>query len=397
MTDEVRIRLEGRLEVLEAAAAALETLTGLARSPRWEREAGKVREVIGLYQALAPRLEEATAAALALGEAGAPGRLEGARRALHARLAWLGPRELEARLDGWLRLAEHTGTRRQGRPLASAEVQVGLPRWVYLAVAAVGVALAPSTHGVSLEVLAVGAALWWLGDRRGARARVASFRLFADALEVDEPGAPTRSLPLASLSPVEARPGATLRGLRTVTLPSSAGLLALCERLNELLAERAALLRQEQVLRGFAGERVEARWLPATLEGVGREPDQVVRSGPVPVVRFGRAWTGGALLTGRGVLFVSQSAEASVRKAVFGAEVTLLRQQQRPLLSFPAGLLLERLAELRALRGVVWVDAAEPAAWIAEGPQEHLTLPAGRLSLTLDDAARAHLRRVWPR
>jgi len=415
MTDDVRVRLEGRLEVLENAAATLEALTALARSPRWENQAAQVRELITRYQVLAPRLPESRGAALALGEKTTPRRLDDAQRALEEALSRLesveerararnpsqsvqpersrGPLRhqprLEARLDLWLRLAEHTGVRREGLPLASATARVRSPLWTFLAA---GGLVTLFFHPVAGLLLLAGAAA-----TRHFLAWEVTFRLFAEALEVDEPGAPLRSVPLASVEPVEARPGVTLRGLRAVTLPGDPRLAPLCATLNALFAERAELARQEQALSAFAGEPVEGRWIPAVLSGRDREANEALR-GPVPVVKFGRrsGGAGAALLSARGLLFIAQTAEPSVRKALFGTELIRLRAQQRPLLSFPAGLLLARLAELRELPGVVWLDAAEHPTWVADSDQQHVALARGRLSLRLDDAARAQLRAVWP-
>jgi hypothetical protein len=418
----LRVRLEGRLEVLETAASTLEALDRLLRSGNWWSAVAQTRQHLGQWVVMVqPRLGEAIEAARRANGAEVLARLARAQarlaRSLHrhlARTAVARAGTLDRQLEAWLRLSEHTGLpQRSGPELAEASVNVHPRGWIGI-LALCGVMLLLSRPGEATCLLLLAGASWqWVKQR-------VRYRLFTDALVVEREGEASVEVPLRTFELRDASPGLTLQALVDVEFPLAEGFPSLCTQLNTLFSERELLEQERRVLAPFAA--TAGHWLTASLQ-----PPQAARPVAVEVFKFGKD-TGaspmeskallesnraplsgsvlialptssppGALISDRGLLFVAHSAEPKVRKVLFDTQpVRLLREDQTPLTSFPEALMLERLDALSRLPEVHWVALAQELSWTSEGEFEVVALAAGRLSVKVDERSRGVLRSIWP-
>ena len=409
-TASLRVRLEGRLELLETAASTLEALDLRLRSGQWKSAVHETREQLGQWVVMVqPRLGEAVEAARRANGDEVLARLSRAQTRLArsierhlARTEVVRAGTLERQLEAWLRLSEHTGLPPRSSPsVAEASLSLRAPGWIgILGLSAVMSLLSRPYEAACLLVLAFTS---WRWVKQSIR-----YRLFTDALVVEREGEPSLEVPLKTFELSDASPGLTLQALVDVEFPSSEGFPALCAQLNTLFTEREWLEQELRALAAFSG--TEDGWLEASLQ-----PAQAPRPQAVEVFKFlkdaGAAQIetkallersqaplpGSVLITDRGLLFVANTAEPKLRKVLFDTQpVRLLRGDQRPLNSFPAALILEHLDALGRLPDVHWVAPADAASWTSEGELETITLAAGRLSVKVDEHARQALRSLWP-
>jgi hypothetical protein len=411
MSTSLRVRLEGRLEVLETAASTLEALDLQLRSGRWPHAVAETRQHLGQWVVMVrPRLDEAVEAARRANADEVLARLSRAQARLAAslerhlgRTAVARAGTLDRQLEAWLRLSEHTGLPpRSGPAIAEASHIVHARGWIgILALSAVMLLLSRPSEAACLVMLA-GASWRWVKQ-------VAHYRLFTDALVLEREGEPPLELPLSTFELSDASPGLTLQALVDVDFPSGEGFAPLCTQLNALFSERELLEQERRALAPFAGG--SGHWLTATLQ-----PPPGARPGAaVEVFKFEKATgaapmepkallesnrpplSGSVLISERGLLFVAHTAEPKLRKVLFDTQpVRLLREEQRPLASFPAALILQHLEALGRLPDVLWVGQNDEVTWAPQGEFETVTLPAGQLSVKVDETSRKLLRGLWP-
>lgn len=374
-SDALRIRLEGRLEVIESATQSLEELEKLLRAGKWpDTRAAKTH--LQTWESLQARLPDALEAAHRAGGTAVIARLKEQKQSLerslqqHFSASSVGrARDFAERLALWHQLLESSGL--------------------------------PARAGPAIAELTVKNGRWW-------RRSVVHYRLFADVLVREREGEPTLQLPLTSFDAVDVSPGTTVQGLVDLELPKNGDAVTFCARMKQLANEREVLRREERSLERFAGPA--GRWLGATLK-----PDQNGQPESVEVLSFAKAERGTpiemkarrgaapapkvglALLCERGLLFIPQSTQQAVREVLFDTErVELMHEQQRPLSTFPSELILDHLEELRRIVGVQWCAVEDPLKWTRVDQREELELPAGRLSVSVDESARNELRMLWP-
>lgn len=399
------------MEVLENASATLEELDARLRSGSWSNAAAQTRQQLGDWVVnVQPRLEEAVEAARRADAQPVLARLSRAQQrlgqAIARRLAKTeAGREvaLEGQLRAWLRLAEHTGLpSRPAKPLAEASVTVRPLGWLGVLALAGVMLVIDQPHEAGVLVVLAGTTWSWI--KQGFR-----YRLYADALIVEAEDEAPVEVPLRSMARAEAAPGSTLRGLVDVELPRGEGFEFFCAQLNTLFSDREQLEQQQRGLARFAG--AAGLWLGASWQRKEVPTPEAVEvfkfvklTGAAPLekrvvaARASPAVPGAALVCERGVLFVAQAAEPAVRKLLFDTGgIELLGDEQRPLSSFPAALVLERLEALARLPDVHWLDITGPAEWTSEGDDEAVTLPEGRLTVRVDSPSRVVLRGLWPR
>ncbi len=357
--NDLRVRLEGRLEVLEAAASLLEALDHQLRGGTWAATPQHLHD----WVKLAPRLEEALEAARRLNAEEPLARLATLRtqlsRSISKHLGRTGVvrlTTLEERLAEWLRLVEATGSPpRKDRLLGEASVQVRSRAWMAIAaLAVVMLVVGQRVPAGALVVLAGAAYVWWQQTFR--------YRLFPDALVVEQEDEPPVDVPLSSLYPGEVRPGMTLHGLVDLELPNGEQLRPFCVLINRVLAERQVLVEERKELAkltGPAGLWVNGTWTAASGEGPARvevlkfEKDETVQlvagSEPEPD-------KGIVLVLEQGLLFIPRRAESKVREVLFKTGwIDLLTEERVPITSVPESYFLERLEALRSVAGVIWI------------------------------------------
>jgi hypothetical protein len=401
MADELRIRLEGRLEVIESATQSLEELEKLLRAGKWPDT--RAARHLQIWESLQPRLPDALEAAQRADGSVVVARLTKAKQSLDGFLqkrfsaSSIGrARDLTERLALWHQLVASTGLPvRGGQPIT--EVTVKRRTWWWLGIALLGFPmLAVGQYGASIALIFAAA------FTRELVPSVVRYRLFADVLERTKDGEPTLQLPLTSFE------GNTLRGLVDLEMEEDERFAGLRARMNQLANEREVLRLEARSLERFQGPA--GRWLmasfssdltgqPETVEVIsfakatrGSPIEMKARRGAVPPPRMGLA-----LLCERGLLFIPQSAEQAVRAVLFETErVELMHEQQRLLSTFPSELILDHLEELRRIVGVQWCAAEDSLKWKPVAQREELELDAGRLSVSVDESARYALRRLWP-
>ncbi len=386
--NELRVRLEGRLEVLEAAASLLEALDVQVRGGTWA-DAGNpriTRQHLRDWAALAPRLEEAVTAARRLNAEEPLARLSHARAQLSgslpehlARTGVVRLTTLEEQLAAWLQIVEATGLPpRSERLLGEASVKVRSRAWLAIGlVAPVMLLLQQRFPALALTMLAGVAYVWVKYTLR--------YRLFPDALVFEHEGEPAVEVPLISLARGEASPGTTLHGLVDIEFPADDQLRPFCALLNRVMAERRVLIEEQRALAGVTGPR--GTWLSGSWSPVGAEAPTAVEvlkfekhdapvlmvagSGPAPS-------EGSALVLEQGLLFIPQRAESSVRETLFGTGwIDLLTEERVPLSHVPERLFVDHLEALRLVRDVLWLADVRPDS----GKEHQLVLPDGTLSL----------------
>jgi hypothetical protein len=402
--DVLHVRMEGRVGELENATAALETLARALGAGPWERSLPAVRDALRAWRALREDLGAAKATALRTGALEAVRRLEDAQlrvdsglAACTADTAIARADTFERRLEVWLELAERTGSARKGRPLAVASSEHPT-RWS-LAVWAVGLALV-FTGTQNLVPAGLLLLLGALARRFVREQRL--FRLFPDALELDDSARGVFQVPLASLESTRASPGHTLRGLRDVALGTGSQFNHLCVMLNDLLDERRVLEKEQLVVREEPPETSRRGWWVCAR--LAREQSRVTTTVElahgVELVKFEKGpapLDGWGLLGDHGLLFLPDDAEEIIRRMLFDTrKVSLLRALQQPLDALPASLFLDRLSALEKVRDVHVLAPGAPVAWTSNGKHHRAVLPFGTLSLTLDEDSRASLGALWP-
>lgn len=398
-TDALRIKLEGRLEIMEVAIASLEKLEGLLRTRTWAQASSAFSE----WEAARSKLDEAQEAARRVGGAEAQlARLRDVQARLGPMLDERLPKTavaraagFEAKLKAWQQLAMATGRpARTETPLLATQSAQPSPWWLaILAQALVLIVAGRGVLGGALVLVALYA--------RASVQRVVRYSLFADVLVVSKPNEASVEVPLRSFGPGEISAGRTLEGLIDVELPFGSELEALAAGITRVVAEREVLDREEAVLARFSGPA--GNWRRASLQ-----PSAEQGSSAVEVLHFAKAAgahssrppvrvtaderRGWALLSSRGLLFIPRTTEPSVRGVLFGTEpVELLWREQRPLEQLPEALLFEHLDALRRMTSLVWCDATTPLRW----RDDSLETPAGLLRVTLDDSSRSMLRDLW--
>lgn len=381
---DLRVRLEGRLEVLEAAASHLEALDLQLRGGTWADVVNPTRRHLRDWAELAPRLEEAIAAAHRLNADEPLARLATLRAQLSqsirkhlARTGVVRRTTLEDQLAQWLRLVEATGLPpRTERLLGEASVQVRSRAWLAIGALAVVMLLVKQRIPAGALMLLAGAAYVWLQH-------TFRYRLFPDALVVERTGEPPVEVPLISLQRGEARSGTTLRGLVDVELPATDQLRPFCTLLNRVLAERLVLIEEQRALaevEGPTGVWASGRWSPSPGEGPtavevlqfekGATVQMVAGSEPSPI-------RGLALVLEQGLLFVPQRAESSVRELLFETGwIDLLTEERIPLSNMPERLFVDHLDALRGVSGVIWIAGRAQVPGVVALPEGELWLEA---------------------
>lgn len=396
MTDALRTRLEGNLEVLEEAIGALEALDQALRSG-WETRRDDVLVNLDAALRTLSRLDGARAAAGRIAEA-APyvAQLDDVSARLEQRIAReLPPTNVNAarlarRLEIWRVVARHTGVAHEGEPLASAErVASSLPvHPLYVGLGAFVVLFVQRMPLVAAISLAIGALAWRLSLRR------TRYRLFDDVLEVHTETRPVHAVPIASMDVGRTANATVIRGLRDVELPDDAAFTSLVDMLAALVESRDAIAREEQVLAKYAP--IPALWFPAALQR--DEHASTEHRGGLEIVHFassGRVARGRALVTESGVLFLELDAEREARVAITGCPpFAFPRNRQVPFEQLPEQLIIDRLDELRALRRSAWIARGAPQTWESTDDRELVKSQGLRLTLTVDEGRRPRLH-AW--
>jgi hypothetical protein len=387
--------MEGRLEVIEAAAWSLESLERLLQASKWP-EPSAAKEHLQRWLTLQPQLQEAMQAAQQEGVTQPIARLKRVGVSLNHRLknrfrdSAIGrAATLEERLRLWMQLLQMTAvTARSDQPLAEASMKEHQQWWLRI------MALAFFTFFFTPYTVPAVIALLLSAFGRRLFSKEIRYRLFQDVIVREKKGEPTLELPLTSFEQGEARPGHPLIGFLDLNLEKDERFNTFCARLNQLKNEHQVLRAEQRVLERFNAP--PGRWLTARIEPV--QGDQPESAELVAMRGTASPSDGQALLCDRGLLFIPHSAEAEVRSVLFNTEgVELMRDRARAINLLPESLILERLGELRRVAGVRWCDVEDPLTWVWVDDRESVELQGGRLSVTVDEASRAELRQRWGR
>jgi hypothetical protein len=353
VTDELRVRLEGALEVLEAEMRLLERLRGLANR-RWELHASEVLGLIERIRASAATRDDAVLRAQRVHEAEALlERVEEARVGLVSRLDELLMNTsasrvsgLEAKLAVWEELARNVGPLRDVVPISEGRGFMRSREWWVTFGAMVAVT---ALHQPLLMFLLAGLGFVW----RDFSLHELVWRLFDDAIELHD-GEHTVRIPLSSLEAVEqTADGLKLRALRDIELRGDASLLDFALKLMRVQAEQLARSR-------FKDRPAPALWLHATLQ-----QDHIRVEGCVVVCDAG-------------FVFLPERAFESAWKAVVGAPRLVRGEVLESLRTLPAALIAERFQPLRELGGTIQLDGYGEAAWQPLGDVVLVALEAER-------------------
>lgn len=372
MTDALRIRLEGRLETLEAAEPLLARLVELA-TPEWTSHANDVRDT--LAQLDLPRITEAAMAVLRVeGGAEAARQVFALRTQLHQKLEALlvgttaaKAQDVDERLALWFALSKHVGVRASGRLLFEGSTTRRKLDWGVGALACIATA-AFGQWQLALVLVAATTA-WWLVDAERLK-----WRAFDDALELELPGQGVLTLPNATLTVESAGSTLILKSLWQVELPRTDATI-------DVLLHVQGLRKEAALLEKVNANPAPARWHSAVFVRSVPAPVSELK-GFVQVTRFepdagGPARVPGhVVVLGEHALFLPARVESSVWRIVFGELPGEGSALPRTLDALPARMLAERLFALRALSGAIML----PKTWNAElGP---FTLEGGTLELT---------------
>lgn len=393
MSEELRKKMQGGLERLEACTTVLEQLEPLL-SPGWERHGDDILRVLEPTLGEWSYLERTVAAAKAFPEV-APllTRLQNAQAAVGSRIgtAFAATRvEREkhwpARLHALRDAVRQAAARRHQTPLASIEWMEPIPTLVLpvLIALALGVGfINPKAGLVAFGVGLVGASLFprkWRGD------------LFADVVEVKPAWGANFSVPLDSAKVEEKGGFMVLQGPPSLRLPRSQGGKSFLLLLKSLLEDYARLHEENAFVDGLA-EPPEP-WVPG-FRSLAQSRVNVKGDGPVQIFQFlapSTRHSGRALVLKNGVLFIEDTVAQRVLTLVSGRTIRPeLSSYRRGLERIPSATMLEKFDEARMLEGVYWLGAGDGVTWTWDEP---ITVAWNdqRFELVVDDAERARIR-----
>jgi hypothetical protein len=353
VTDELRLRLEGALEVLEAEMALLKRLRALA-TRSWELHASEVLGLIERVRASVSNRDDAVTRAQRVREAeGVLEQLEDARVGLVRRLDRVLSQTsasrvsgLDAKLAVWEELARNVGPLREGAPISEGRGFMRSREWWVTFGAMVAVT---ALHQPLLMFLLAGLGVVW----RDFSLRELVWRLFDDVIELYD-GEHTVRIPLSSLESVEqTKDGLRLRALRDVELRSDASLFEFALTLMRVQAEQQARAR-------FKDRPAPALWLHATLQ---QEDIRV---------------EGCVVVCDAGFVFLPEREFEGAWKAVIGAPRLVRGEVLESLRSLPAALIAERFQPVRELGGTIQLDGYGESAWQPLGDVVLVALEAER-------------------
>jgi hypothetical protein len=354
VTDALRVRLEGALEVLEAEQASFTRLRALA-TRTWELHASELLAELERFRASASTHEDAHQRAHRVPEARRVlDSIERGRRRLTARLdsllrdtAVARVNGLEAKLAVWEELARNVGPAREGTPLSDGRGFMRSHEW-WVAFGAIAAVVALEQSLLSFLLVALGV-VW-----RDLSKRELTWRMFDDCVELQD-GERTVRIPLASLESVshDARDGLRLKALRDVRLHGDASLFQFALKLKQVQAEQQARAKYQDA-------SAPALWLGATLQ-----QDDIHVGGLVVVCEAG-------------FVFVPERGLERAWGALVGATRLVRGDVLEALRSLPSKLVAERFQALRELPGVVHADGYGEAAWQPLGDILLVALEADR-------------------
>ena len=237
----LRIRLEGRLEVLESASQSLEELEKLLRKRKWP-DANALRAHLHTWEAVQPRVAASIDAAHRANGSAPVERLTRARdsleRALQERFkaSTIGRAHPSERIGLWRQLVDAMkAPARSEQWIAEVSITFHGWRW-WLGLLALSLAILPLSFshalGVSLGVVLAAPIAFYVMSTK------LRYRLSRDALVRETWGEPTLRLPLTSFERAEAAPGTTLRGLVDIELGHEDGSAEVCALINRLARDR---------------------------------------------------------------------------------------------------------------------------------------------------------------
>ncbi len=351
---ELRIRLEGRLEVLERTAAHLDRLLKLTN--RWEEESeALLAELDAWAEATASRHDALRAAER---ESAARPWLDGVREReaqLSLRLdtvlrgtAAVRRRGLDARLATWAELARSFGRLEGQEPLATGEGVVRSREWLLTVGAAIAV-IALKQPQLVLVLGPIGL-VWWDFCKSVVR-----WRMFRDCIELTEPDRPVRRVPLESIEELE---GDHLSALWDLSLRGESGFLELAVDL------RRALTVQETRQR-YGDRAAHALWIPGALH-----PDDAASA---------RAQPGWLLSCPSGMVFVPDAAIPLAWYVAMGAPpLDAQADIGAELRALPEALLDDKVAQLGKLKGCIALKGLTHAAFQSLGEILLIELDAKR-------------------
>lgn len=346
---ELRIRLEGRLEVLEQTTAQLERLLALAH-PGWHDEPRVLLDELDAWSDGAAARHDALRAAER--EAGARRWLDAVRerqvtlslkldRLLHD-TAVVRRRALDAKLATWAELARSFGVVHEGQePIASGEGVQRSREWLVTVGAAAAVFAMSQPQLVLL--LAPIAVVWWDFCKSTIR-----WRMFKDCIELTEPDRPVRRVPLESIEELD---GDSLRALWDLSLRGESGFLELAVDVRRALTVQKTRLR-------YGEHASHALWIPGSLH-----PDDTgaARAGARPQ----HGWL---LSCPRGMVFVPDAATSLAWYVAMGAPpLDAQADIGAELRALPEALLDEKVGELGRLKGCVALTGLQHAAFQSLG------------------------------
>lgn len=339
---ELRIRLEGRLELLEETARDLERLVALA-SDGWEENAAELIVALDAWAESAAQRDDAKQVVardagakawvddVALREAHLCIRLD----ALLEGTAVPRCRTLDAKLKTWAELARSLGPARELEPVSAGEGVVRSREWMLSFVAA-AVVLAVKQPVLALLLAPLGA-VWW--DFCKSKVK---WRLFRDVLEIAEPDRPVRRVPLDSIEELQAD---AVVALWDVSLKGESGFHHLNLDLRRAVAERTTRSR-------YAGHREHALWMPSSLHS--GDP--------------ARAQHGWVVSCEAGMVFVPDTATPLAWVLAVGAHPLETKGDIGPeLRNLPARLLEDKVESLAKLKGCVKLSGLQQAAYQSLG------------------------------
>jgi hypothetical protein len=338
LSDALRVRLEGALEVLEAELRSLHQLRALA-TRRWEAHSAEVLGLLERVRASMATRDEALAKAQRVPEAERVlERLEDARVALVARLDSVLKHTAVSRVSGlapklaiWEELARNVGPPRDAVPLSEGRGFMRSREW-WLTFGAIGAVVA--LHQPLLSFLLLGLGFVW---RDFSRHEV-GWRMFEDCVELFDEEYTVR-IPLASVEAVTHDPtGLSLKALRDVTLHGDESLFEFGLKLQRMHAE-------QQLRARYKDSTGPALWLHATLQ-----QDDIRVEGCVVVCEGG-------------FVFMPERAYDRAWAALIGAARVMPGEPLEALRSLPSRLIGDRMQGLRELPGVVQLDGYGEAAW----------------------------------
>jgi hypothetical protein len=347
-SEDARIRLEGRLELLEAALLLLTELEHFANRD-WHRHTPVVKKLLDAWHDDALQRESARDAAK---------RVEGAQKTLRslnavskrltskldrvlADTACRRANGLDAKLLVWGDLLRSHVTERSTDALASGTASDR--SWEWLITVPAGIAVIALGQPLLLFVLLAQGIVWWSFGKREY-----VWRVCRDSIDIEDLTStdPVRVIPIRSIESIEhVRDRVNVRGLHDVTLRGSA-MLDFALKARQLHAE--VLARQK-----FEHASEPALWLEASLQ------DATGRT---------RATNGFVLVCNAGLAYVPSTQLKSAWSAIVEAPPADHNAYLAGALrTLPAKLLEQRLQAVREVDGVIQLDGYADFAWQSLG------------------------------